>query len=1154
MTLTPKLHFPRMIAVWTLVATIACAADATPKTFDLPASSAETALKKFSLQSGLDVIFATDATAGVRTNEVKGDFPPREALDRLLAGTGLVATQDEKTRAMRISRDPNVQRAAMPPGSIEGRVFDAGRNEYLEKARVTLEGTNQETLTDESGQYRFSNVPAGPVTLKVFFTGRPTQNEVAAVAPGETARHDITLGRPSKTARADEAIKLDEFVVATSREMDGAAIAINEQRFARNIVNVVAADEFGLVVDGTPGEVMKFLPGITMDYSAGEARTVSINGVPSSSVPITVGGFDLASAASNGTGRNINLDQFSVNSISRVEVLHSPTPESPGNALAGSVNMVPRSAFERSKPAYNVSVFYMMKSGERTFAKEPGPLTKPMRRITPGFNFSAVVPLSKRFGFTLSGNNADQYSYENIATMTWRGVGSTTTGLVADTTKNQFPDTSPDRPYLSDFAVRDSTRDNKTDSLGFTADYKPSRFDTLSFSFQWTWIGVQHNNRTFTFLTQRVNPGDWGPAFTNGQSGLGRVNIQGSAQDWLGTTSSPSLVWRHNGPVWRSEAGIGLSSASLHVRSIDKGFFHASQASRTGVTVSFADIFYLRPGTITVADPGGAAVSPYDLNNYSLVSADDNPRESLDLRKNLFANVRRDFSLGRLPASLKAGVDVRSTRRDLRGSTRSFTYVGPDGRASTTPIGNDDNAGPVLDEGFSQRPGRYGLPSIPWLDNKKYWDLYRANPKYFTIDENGLYRTQVSTSKLAQETISSAYLRGDIALFERRLQFTGGLRAEQTNVRGEGPLTDPTRDFQRDAAGRVIYQRDANGDIVYQKKPDGSPVLNPSTNQPVPAPALVVPTNAGLPYSQLTFLDRREHTEKEYLRWFPNLNASCHLRENLVLRGAYYWSVGRPDFNQYVNGLTLPDTQSPAAPNNRISVNNAAIKAWSAKTVRVRLEYYFERVGQISIGAFRRDFKNFFGSTVFTPTPEFLKLYDLAPSIYENYDVSTNYNLTSTVRMTGLEFDYKQSLTFLPHWARGVQVFANSSALGATGAGASNFAGFIPRTYNWGVSLTRLSYLLKASWNYRGAQRRGIVASGRGIDPNTYNWGSKRLYVDVTGEYNFLRHYTLFANLRNINNTPEDFKIYGPNTPKYARFRSRTDYGSAWTFGVKGAW
>src|SRR5688500_10908853 len=52
---------------------------------------------------------------------------------------------------------------AASSGTIEGRVFDAGRGEYLEQARLVIEGTGQETFTDSSGQYRFSNVPAGEV-------------------------------------------------------------------------------------------------------------------------------------------------------------------------------------------------------------------------------------------------------------------------------------------------------------------------------------------------------------------------------------------------------------------------------------------------------------------------------------------------------------------------------------------------------------------------------------------------------------------------------------------------------------------------------------------------------------------------------------------------------------------------------------------------------------------------------------------------------------------------------------------------------------------------------------------------------------------------------------------------------------------------------
>ena len=73
--------------------------------FRLPAEPAEQALKRFSLQSGLEVLFTTDAAANVTTNAVDGEFHPKEAIDQMLEGTTLVAAQDERTGAMKIRRN-----------------------------------------------------------------------------------------------------------------------------------------------------------------------------------------------------------------------------------------------------------------------------------------------------------------------------------------------------------------------------------------------------------------------------------------------------------------------------------------------------------------------------------------------------------------------------------------------------------------------------------------------------------------------------------------------------------------------------------------------------------------------------------------------------------------------------------------------------------------------------------------------------------------------------------------------------------------------------------------------------------------------------------------------------------------------------------------
>jgi hypothetical protein len=133
-----------------------------------------------------------------------------------------------------------------------------------------------------------------------------------------------------------------------------------------------------------------------------------------------------------------------------------------------------------------------------------------------------------------------------------------------------------------------------------------------------------------------------------------------------------------------------------------------------------------------------------------------------------------------------------------------------------------------------------------------------------------------------------------------------------------------------------------------------------------------------------------------------------------------------------------------------------------------------------------------------------------------------------------------------------VRVFANGSAQRVTGDDSGSFNGYTPRVANWGVSLSRQNYTLRVNWNYTGRKRLGPVAAGRSIEAGTYNWGSKRLVIDVSAEYVLSPRFTLFSVLSNVHDDPIDTKIYGPSTPAEAQFRNRQTYGSLWSFGIKG--
>ena len=1002
-------------------------------------------------------------------------------------------------------------------GTVEGRVSNPANGEFIEKARITVEGTSLEAFTDADGFYRLTNVPSGSARLRAFYTGLAAQTSELIVAPGQVVSHNISLST-SSGERDGRIVKMSEFVVGASREIAGAAIAINEQRFAPNIKNVVSTDEFGAVAEGNVAEFLKYLPGITIENNGGNGRWISINGVSEDYVPVTVDGFSLASTGGdNSVSRAVEVDMISINTLSRIEVAYAPTPESPGAALAGTVHMVPRRAFERARPVFNGSVYLMMRDDSRDFRKTPGPQTRPTRKVHPGFDFAYVAPINDRFGFTFTAGMSSQYSWEIFSQNTWRGGGTATNGAA-------FPNTTPDKPYLSAYAVADRPKTTWRTNLGATFDYKLTRNDRLSLSIQSSSFEETNTNRTLTFNVGRVLPGDFTTTSTHGAAGGGSLQTSAITRNRVNRTFMPSLTWRHDGSIWKAQVGIGVSHQSQHYRDIDKGFFRTTTAQRSGVTIAFDDIFYLRPTRITVTDVTGRPLDPYDLGNYSVTSAVSDWRDAVDLQRTAYANIARNLDW-RVPFTVKGGLDVRHSMHDLRGGNPAFTFVGADQRASTTPVGNDDSAAPFLNPDSLKRPGPFGFPIIQWMSPDTAWSHYQAHPNHFTTDANAYYRSQVNMSKRAEQVVSAAYLRGDLPLLERRLKLVGGVRAEQTNIEAEGPLTDPTRNFQRDARGTPILG------------PNGRPLL--ITSNP-------------LEMSQLTFIDRGTRTEKEYLRFFPSLNASFSIRDNLIARAAYYHSIGRPNYNQYAGPVTLPDTEVDPSSSNVIRVNNVAIKPWEAKSVNVRLEYYFEGVGQVSVGAFRREIENFFGSTTFNATPAFLALYNLDPATYEIYDVVTQHNVDGTVRMEGYDIHYKQALTFLPHWARGVQVFANGSSQRVVGDTGGNFEGYIPRSASWGISLTRPKYNMRVNWNYRGRQRTAEIASGPSIEPGTFEWRGRRLYIDVLGEYYFWKRFALFANLRNIRDQPEDREIAGPSTPAHAQFRQRVHFGSLWTFGIKG--
>ena len=1001
-------------------------------------------------------------------------------------------------------------------GSIQGRVLNASNGNYLGNARVTVEGSTATTLSDNSGQFLLDGVPAGATKIKVFYTGLVEKTLPVIVEAGRTVTLDVNLSASATAPSTEgEVVKLDVFKVAAQREMDAAALAINEQRFSFNIKNVVNTDAYGDIAEGNIGDFVKFLPGVTIDYVSPDARTISVRGVAANYTPIMIDGNMMASANSSSAGRTQELEQVSLNNASRVEVSKSRTPDMGANALGGTVNLIPRSAFERSKPSLNYRALISANGDEHSLSKTRGPTNEASRKVKPGFDLIYTAPVTKNFGYTISLLDSNIFYPQHRDQPNW---GPTTGAQLGSTLEH---------PVLRSYQVQDGPKNNQRESVGATVDWRFTPTDVLSANFQWSLYNASFSNRNVTYTIGNVAPVSFDAVngtFFHGALGQGSVNMGTSFRRKYGYTYQPQISWKHTGPVWRLDGGLSFSHATNHYHDYQDSHFENVQFNLRGnptsnainaATVNFDNFdkgSYLVPGISVLNNTGAAAINLADPANYNVGTAGTNPADSVDVYKTARVNARREFHLS-FPLSLKTGVQVTEQVRDIRkDNPGALTFVGPDHVANTA----DDRVSlyDLTDPQYSTTPYLHGTPQVPIPDAYRFWSLYKAHPDYFSAPTAATLIQNESTNNLwFKERILATYLMGDGRFVDNRLRIVTGVRFEKTHDEAQGPTN------------------------------------NPNAAKGITDPVAAAAARYGI---------RAAKTTRNYDGYYPSLDLSFNVRPDLVARGAVTRSIGRPDMGNIIPSITVPDT---TATSGTITVNNVGLEPSQTNAYDVSLEYYFSKTGVFSVGAFRKDFSNFVGTLSQPATLDLLNSLGVPDAqLYANgnFTVSTKTN-SGDARLTGVEFNYSQvvSARFLPDWANNhFTVYANGQQMHLAGSTLADFSNFISASASTGLKYGHPKFNAQVNLNYRGRQRQAAqTVSINGVnrsDLGVYEYFKPRIYIDANFEYRYSTQFGVFMNARNLTNVAQDIQRYGPTTPSWSRTYRREEFGVQYTVGVKG--
>src|SRR5215475_5744640 len=223
---------------------------------------------------------------------------------------------------------------AQERAAITGRVTDSSGS-VLQGAEVLVEPTGARTTSDAQGQFFINNLTPGHYTLTVTYVGFSELKKEL----------DVTAGQPALVDAGMSLSSVNTQVLVTSERVVGEAEAINRERSADNIVQVLPDDVIRSLPNANLADALGRLPSVSLERDEGEGKYVQVRGTEPRLTNTTIDGVNVPSPESG--VRQIKFDAIPSDLVESVEINKTLQANMDGDGIGGSVNLVTKTASER---------------------------------------------------------------------------------------------------------------------------------------------------------------------------------------------------------------------------------------------------------------------------------------------------------------------------------------------------------------------------------------------------------------------------------------------------------------------------------------------------------------------------------------------------------------------------------------------------------------------------------------------------------------------------------------------------------------------------------------------------------------------------------------------------------------------------------------
>ena len=631
--------------------------------------------------------------------------------------------------------------AAQEGASLVGRVLAVNGDVPFEGAVVRIPALERAVTTTREGQYRFSALPAGTVTVTVNYLG------------AEEARAEVVLQanrRSTQDFRIDaaEAGMGDVLVIGQAA---GQAAAINKQRSADNLKSIASADAIGQFPDQNAAEALRRLPGVSVANDQGEGRFAIVRGIDSTLTATSINGIRVPSPEDD--TRQVNLDVISSDLLESLEVVKTTTPDMDGDTVGGTIVLNSVTAFDR---------------GNTTRISADGSYSEKAEEWSPRLSATATRLFSLGDGFENFGVAASvswfsrDFLSDNVESAGWPELeapsGTEIRGL--------------EEAEQRDYSI---TRERLSASLSL--DYRPSADDSYYLRTLFSDFADDELQVTNVFAFEE---GDIEALSADaGRFSGAEVEKLSEAREETQQIFSVLLGSEHFRGLWEIDYQLGYSFANeddpeaLGFAFVGEDLNLAYDLNRFGSDTPF----------LSGENPAFTDAATYALNEIEL---EDNFTEEREW--SLSADLKRDTRFGAFSGYLKSGVKLRL--REKEADTEAFIY--------------DDFGGDFTVADFTRGRLDYPFGDInPYADRGAARSFFFANRDNFALaEEDSALGSRIGDYDL-DEDVYAGYVMASVDIGKARI--FGGVRVEHTEFSAIGTeaVIDETTEELRFAALRA---------------------------------------------------------------------------------------------------------------------------------------------------------------------------------------------------------------------------------------------------------------------------------------------------------------------------------------------------------------